>query len=136
MEWLIIIVSLILVIPTYGISLIFLIWYMISTGKKRRYEIITELIREAYINHEGQMINSDAVYYEASVKFALENGGTINETTGNVSVDLVVNGDKVNAYFCKDNHTGGIIFSVSNKELQRQKFLKKFGLKDSELIKI
>jgi len=128
MQWLIIIVSLILVIPTYGISLIFLVWYILKTGKDRRNEIITNLIKEAYKNNEDQMINSNLVYYEAAAKFALENGGTINNSTGNASVDLTVNGDEVNAYFCKDDN-GGIIFSVSNKKLQNQRIFERMGMK-------
>ncbi len=123
MQWVIIIIALVLVIPTYGISLIFLIWYMFKTGGKRRKEILNKLILYAYKNNEGEIITTDSVYFEAAIKFAEENSNTTpyKPDENNIVFRYLINDELVSIHFSKGLN-GELIYSVK-KLSENQKFV-------------
>jgi hypothetical protein len=113
MQWITIIVALILAIPTYGISLIFLLWYMFKTGEKRRKEILNKLILDAYKNNEGEIVTTDLVYFEAAMKFAEENSNTIpyKSDKNNIVFRYSINDELLSIHFSK-GFNGKLIYSV------------------------
>ena len=127
MQWVIIIIALVLALPTYGVSIIFLIWYIFKTGAKRREKILNELILNAYKNHEDEMITTDLIYFEAAIKFVKEHNGTVNEISGNATLELIVEGDNVIVFFTK-SHNNELMFSVSNEKLAEKRMRERMGI--------
>jgi len=96
--------------------------------KNKRKTVFYNLITEAYANYEGQWVDSDVAYYEAAVKFTLENGGEISNISGNAIINLDILGDKVNIVFSKGT-IAELSFMVSNLELQQKRMFEKMGIK-------
>jgi hypothetical protein len=113
MQWILIIVALILAVPTYGISLIFLVWYMFKTGGKRRKEILNKLILNAYKDNEGEIITTDLVYFEAAMKFAEENSNSTpyKSNKNNIVFRYSINDELLSIHFSK-GFNGELIYSV------------------------
>ena len=123
MQSIITIAALILAIPTYGISLLFLIWYTVSTGKDRRNQIFHQIIREAYLR-PGEDFVTNKVYYEAAEQFAKEHGA-LYPSGNSVAFDLTLGKERVSVWFGK-GPSGELIVSVENLEdqMRRQGLIK------------
>jgi hypothetical protein len=100
MQWLIIIIALVLAIPTYGISLIVLLFIMPYLSAKTRQDIFPGIIRKALIF--GRPVADNNVYFEAAERYAEDTNNVANQEKG-TSIDFyeLIDGEKVSVSFSR-----------------------------------
>lgn len=94
------------------IVIIYLVVRFFKNGSKRRAKIISDLILVAEAN--GGEFTTDAVYYEAVEKFALEHGGSV--LTKDASY-IVIGENRISFLRLADI---GVIIQIENEEELRQ----------------
>jgi hypothetical protein len=119
MQWLLIILALIFAIPSYGISIIVLLFLLPMIGKKTRGEIFPVLIRQAY--QSGYEIQNEDVFFEAAARYARDNGGEML-SADSATFNTLINGEKVIVFFHK-SHNGGIYIKAKKYEIKSLKDL-------------
>jgi hypothetical protein len=116
-----------------GIIVLWIAWKLL-TSKYRRELAMKQIIVDAYIHHESEIVYSK-IYWEAAKRYAEDHGATIDEYfhEDSFNYDTYINKVKVHVYIAKDS-SGYAFFRVEEHKKMMQKFNEKFGIIDESWI--
>jgi len=116
-----------------GIIVLWIVWKLL-TSKSRRELVIKQIIVDAYIHHEGEIVYSK-IYWEAAKRYAEDHGATIDKyfDEDSFNYDTYINEVKVHVYIARDS-SGYALFKVEEHKKMMQKFNEKFGIIDESWI--
>jgi hypothetical protein len=96
MDGVLLLVSLLLAVPTYGISILILLIFFHIRNKKKRNEIFFRLIREkALYGENGYMDLPLDIKYDEAELYAKDSGNITHKEKGFISFYTFVNDEKI-----------------------------------------
>ena len=116
-----------------GIIVLWIAWRLL-TSKYRRELAMKQIIVDAYIHHESDIVYSK-IYWEAAKRYAEDHGATIDKyfDEDSFNYDTYINEVKVHVYIARDS-SGYALFKVEEHKKMMQKFNEKFGIIDESWI--